>query len=90
MQGPAPGSPKTRGIANLDQRIALIEKFEAWGNVERFPIRESVGEDEWRTYWERRDAITALLGEAQVQADRIKGKLTAELEMRQSKASPVT
>jgi hypothetical protein len=83
MQGPAPGSPKTRGIADLDQRIALIEKFEAWGNVERLPIRECVGEEEWRSYWARCDIITAQLREAQVQANRIKSKLTAEFEVRQ-------
>ena len=90
MQGLAPGSPKTRGIAHLDQRIVLIEKFEAWGNVEPLPIRECVGEEEWRSYWARCDTINAQLSEAQVQADRIKSKLRAKLEMQQSKASPVT
>jgi hypothetical protein len=90
MQGPAPGSPRTRGIANLDQRIRLIEKFEAWGNVEPLPLRKCVGEEEWRTYWERCDAITSQLREAQLQADRIKSKLTAELEVRQPKTSSAT
>ena len=90
MQGLAPGSPKTRGIENLDQRIRLIEKFEAWGNVEPLPIRECVGEEEWRSYWERCDTINAQLREAQVQADRIKNKLTAALEIRQPKESQAT
>jgi hypothetical protein len=89
MQGLAPGSPKTRGIANLDERIALIEKFERWGNVKPLPLRKCVGEEEWLSYWARCDKITAQLREAQVQADRIKGRLTAELEARE-KASPAT
>ena len=90
MQGLAPGSPTTRGIANLDQRIRLIEKFEAWGNVEPLPIRECVGEEEWTSYWARCDAITVQLREAQLQADRIKNKLTAALEIRQPKESQAT
>ena len=90
MQGLAPGSPTTRGIANLDQRIRLIEKFEAWGNVEPLPIRECVGEEEWTGYWARCDAITVQLREAQLQADRIKNKLTAALEIRQPKESQAT
>jgi hypothetical protein len=89
IQGPAPGSPKTRGITNLDDRIGLIEKFEAWGNVEPLPLRECVGEEEWQRYWARCDAIIAQLKEAQAHADRIRIALTAELEKRQAETFPV-
>jgi hypothetical protein len=90
IQGLAPGSPKTRGISDLDDRIRLIEKFEAWGNVEPLPLRECIGEEEWKRDWTRCDAIIAQLKEAQAHADLIRIKLTVELARRQAEIFPVS
>lgn len=84
MNGCASGSPRTRGITDLDQRIAVLERFEGWAARPPLDFRSIVGEPTWAAYWERLEAIESQMHEAQKEALAIKRQIHAELEARRA------
>jgi hypothetical protein len=65
MLGDAPGSPRTRGVADLMDRIARLECFEQWGKVAPLPIRDWVDGEQWEAYWRILQSLEQRLNEAQ-------------------------
>jgi hypothetical protein len=45
IQGTAVNSPASRGIKDVPQRIARLEAFEAWGNVQPIDLAALIGKD---------------------------------------------
>ena len=68
MVGKAPGSPTTRGVVNVADRISRIEKFVSWGNVSPVLFEDIVPREMWRDYWDQLGAITNAMRAAQVKA----------------------
>jgi hypothetical protein len=68
MVGKAPGSPTTRGVVNVADRISRIEKFVSWGNVSPVPFEDIVPREMWRDYWDQLSAITNAMRAAQEKA----------------------
>ncbi len=68
MEGSARGSPKTRGVTDLQERIARLERFEQWGNVLPLPLRELAGAEQWDAHWANLEAIEQQMRSAQTHA----------------------
>lgn len=64
-------SPATRGIADLEDRIAVLKQFEAEFPHELFDFEQRAGAELWREYWRQRDAVLEALRDAQSIADKI-------------------
>ena len=80
MTGRAAGSPQMRGVTDVEQRIAALERFEKWAGAEPRDFAALVGEDLWQLYWARLDEIERLMHAAQAEAEIIKAKLSLGLK----------
>lgn len=88
MEGQAPGSPKTRGVKDVEDRIFRLEEFESWGKLEPFPIKEVVGDDRWTRYWAALQEIEDKMKEAQTLADDIQKSVEQKFIVDRAKPSP--
>ncbi|MCH6230158.1 HNH endonuclease [Microbacterium sp. CFH 31415] len=75
MRSGARLSPQTRGIADIEQRIARLEAFERWGNPSTVNFEELVGGELWAAHWENHRAILRLMREAEGTADKIRRRI---------------
>jgi hypothetical protein len=67
-------------VADVAQRVALLERYEQWRKPTRVDFATLVGKDEWDAYWKSRDAMIAEMMRCQAVADRILA--TVEQRMR--------
>lgn len=72
MQGSARGSPKTRCVPNLHERMDRLDRFERWGNVQPLSLRTLVGHQLWDAHWANLDLIEQKMREAQVHATEMR------------------
>jgi hypothetical protein len=79
MLGSARHSPASRGIKDLDERVARLERFERyWGDataVSETEMAAAVGIERWNSYWVLLAQIADLMKAAQGQAEEIREKL---------------
>jgi hypothetical protein len=68
MMGNANLSPRSRGIRDLQTRIARLARYEEWARCEPLRIEERVSPDLWARYYKLQDEILAKMREAQVLA----------------------
>ena len=47
MKGDAKLSPKSRGIADLKERVARLQNYQAWGRSHKIDSAEEVGPEMW-------------------------------------------
>jgi len=79
MLGGAKGSPKTRGVRDIDERVERLDRFVEWGQIEPLPLRELGGANDWDTHWANLEAVVAKMREAQVHAAKLRGNIQAGL-----------
>jgi len=72
MRSDAKRSPTGRGLPDVEQRIALIEKYEQWQEPTHVDFAAIVGSDAWSEYWALCDALIEDMRASQEVADRIK------------------
>jgi len=84
MRGTAPGSPRTRGVPDLDARIERLRKFEAWGNLRPLPLADLASDEEWRQHWENLDRVIAEMRAAQTHAESLRAVVLSRLSARSS------
>lgn len=72
----AKGSPKTKGVPNIDKLIARLKKFEAWGNVQPYSFEEKIPSELMDNYWKLLEEIEDKMKAAQIEAAKIKEYLT--------------
>ncbi|MDB5678720.1 MAG: endonuclease [Sphingomonas bacterium] len=77
MAGLAKGSPGSRGVTDIEERIAVLERYETWGEIEKVELEALVGSDLWKSYWDRLAAIESLMFEAQAEAIVIRERIIA-------------
>lgn len=80
MQGKAPGSPKTRNVANLSDLIDHLDKFERWGKVEPLPLRDWAGAENWDAHWANLEKIEQEMKSAQIHAAALRSVIQAKIE----------
>jgi len=72
MVGNAKGSPQSKGVDDLDARVARLEKFENWGALKPLPLEDLAGSDSWNQHWRNLEEIETKMREAQRHAEVIK------------------
>ena len=87
MTGPAKGSPKTKGITDLENRIKRINAFVAWGAIEPLQLEQFAEPALWKAHWDNLTAIEKNMKEAQVHAVQIRSAISKAFEAR--KGMPV-
>ena len=68
MMGAARGSPKKKGVADIEQRIETLQRFESWGNVHPLRLKEMVQTEHWDTHWQNLASIEQEMKNAQEHA----------------------
>lgn len=67
----AQGSPTSRGIPDIAERIAKLEAFEVWRKPTHIEFEKIISKNDWDAYWRSRDAIIEKMLRCQEAADRI-------------------
>ncbi len=75
MLGDAKMSPKTKGIANLKERIKRLEKYENWGTPTKVDFEKIVGSEDWKKHWDNWRKVKNIMRKSQVLAEEIKSKV---------------
>lgn len=85
MTGRAKGSPQTRAVVDLPERVDRLSKFaEATGTVQftENEMRDAVGADLWDRYWRRLDDLAERMKLAQADAEMICATLQRVFDQR--------
>lgn len=81
IYGPARLSPRSRGVADLDARVARLKSFEDWGDPTVVDFESLVGTELWRRHWDNYAAIVELMRGAETTAAEIRGRIAASREV---------
>jgi hypothetical protein len=68
-------TPKNRGIADLDERVGRLERFEVWREPTKVDFREILGDEDFEEYWRELDRVVTELQKSQAMADNLKQKI---------------
>ncbi|MER7796362.1 HNH endonuclease [Microbacterium sp. NPDC096154] len=77
MRGPAPLSPATRGVADIEGRIERLIRFENWGEPTKVDFAEVVGDELWEKHWQNHRAILELMREAEQTVELMRARIAA-------------
>jgi len=83
MFGPAARSPKSRGIADVEERAARLKAYEQWRQPVCLDYASILGQDHWATYLRLLDDATAHLAAAQKRASELAQLIKASLPGRE-------
>ena len=72
MLGSALRSPKTRGVAELDRKVMLLEKYESWRIPVRIDFDKVVEPQLWKEHKENWQGVLTLLAKSQTLAKEIR------------------
>ncbi len=75
IKSDAKQSPKSKGVADLEDRISRLEEYEISFQPTQLDFKEIIGEELWKEYWENHDYIQDQMREAQSLAVQIKNKV---------------
>jgi hypothetical protein len=75
ITGPAAKSPAKRGVRDLPERIARLERFEEWRVPTIFDFEAAVGAELWAQHWANWERLTALMHECERTAETIRQAL---------------
>lgn len=75
----ATGSPTTRGISNVQERIARLENFVSWGGLKPLSLEKLAGKELWEKYWSHLAIIDVALSTAQREAEQVRKAIAASL-----------
>ncbi|MGX1739814.1 HNH endonuclease signature motif containing protein [Corynebacterium flavescens] len=78
MFGPAPLSPKSRGISDIQERELRLRNFEHWGKPRVVDFAEIIGEELWKQHWVNHRDILRTLKHAEETAKLIRELIAAE------------
>ena len=80
IAGPARLSPKTRGVPDLEGRIARLEAYERAFEPRVIDFEAVVGEGNWKAHWANCESIKSLMRNSQMLSDKIASTLQAYAE----------
>ena len=72
MLGNAVGSPKRRGVPDVEERMQRLEAFEKWGAVKPLELSVLIDASDWAAHWANHDAIIEKMRQAQILAEQMK------------------
>lgn len=68
-------SPKSKGIADLEERMGRLEKYEQWCDPTKMDFESIVGKDIWGQHWQNWERVQGIMRESQKLAEQIKGQV---------------
>lgn len=80
MFGPARLSPQTRGIADIEERAAVLERYEQWTRPIQVDFAAIVGEELWAQHWANHRALLHQMREAEATVDLIRDRIAAQMK----------
>jgi hypothetical protein len=72
MLGSAPNSPTFRQVADVAQRVARLDAYEAWRPPTCIDFEAILGKEAWDHYWSLWSGLETALREAQVVGDEMR------------------
>jgi 5-methylcytosine-specific restriction endonuclease McrA len=72
MVGPAKLSPTTRGVIDIEDKIARLSKYEQWRKPTRIPIEQVIDQELWKEHLANWSAVRDLLAKSQKLATEIR------------------
>ncbi|HTC92188.1 MAG TPA: HNH endonuclease [Terriglobales bacterium] len=78
MLGVARHSPSVRKIADVEQRIARLERFEVWASCVPLDVRSLVSSKLWDQYYAMQEEILSKMRDAQKLAIEIAGEIKSK------------
>ena len=75
MQGTARLSPRSRGIPDVEARIARLEAYEEWAQPVPIPLDTLADAELWERYTSLRQQLLTSMSEAQILANTIRGQV---------------
>jgi hypothetical protein len=79
LNGTAKGSPKTRGVPDIEERIARLDAYEKWSDHPPLDLAAIVGTERWKAYWQQLEEIEASMHKAQIEAAQIRDLISTAL-----------
>ncbi len=79
MRSDAKGSPKTKRVHDLEDRIKRLDQFEKWGALEPVALNELVDRHVWETHWANLENVLQKMKDAQLHADEMRGAMKQAL-----------
>lgn len=79
MTSDAKLSPKTRGVKDIDLRIARLTKYEQWGNLMPLDLSAFVTKEHWDQYWESWRGLLRDMNDIQKHAASIKATIQKKI-----------
>lgn len=70
-------APASRGVADLDDRVARLAAFEGWGTPTKVDFEALVGADLWAEHWRNHRDLLALMRVAESTAAQIRQQLAS-------------
>jgi hypothetical protein len=91
----APQSPRSRGVADLAQRVERLRSYERWRRPVCIRFEEILGPELWAEYWRKLDEAIEFMRECQAFADDLRHRIVEAHKRRSSplsagSADPVT
>lgn len=68
-------SPKTRGVADKEQRAARLDRYEEFWAPTHVDFESAAGQELWQTHWENHQQILAMMRQAELVATQIRGQV---------------
>jgi 5-methylcytosine-specific restriction endonuclease McrA len=75
-------SPKTRGVENLEARMARLQGYEHWEEPTQLDFESIVGSEAWASHWENCEKVMETMASAQILADEIRDRVGAHYAQR--------
>jgi len=82
MLGKAKGSPTTKNIHNVPQKIERLERYVAWGKLKPVPLEELAGRRRWEEYWQHLGVVENALVVTQDKAIEVQASIQQALDQR--------
>jgi hypothetical protein len=79
MLGSAEHSPTGRGVVDVAERVARIEKYERWRSPIKVDFESILGLDDWARYWLLWENMIAEMQKCQKVADTIRTRIIDKL-----------
>src|SRR5690606_16272236 len=79
MFGPARLSPKSRGVSDLENRAAILERYEQSTRPVRIDFLDVVGEELWAEHWNIHRALLAQMRHAERVVEQIRQRVAARV-----------
>ena len=77
MAGAARGSPRSRGVTDLSNQIAALERFETWAKVTPITLEALVPHEIWVLHWENLERLERDIRQAQEHAEKLQTVIQA-------------